>query len=56
MPTLTTQVDVDEMADIAAQARVHAMPTFHFMRESKVIDTIVGADEKKLSEYVKAHQ
>jgi len=50
------KVDVDDMADIAAQAGISAMPTFHFMKESKVLDQLVGADDRKLIEYVKSHQ
>ena len=54
--TRTLQVDVDEMADLAASARVEAMPTFHFMKEDRIIDRFVGADDAKLAAYVKTHQ
>lgn len=50
------KVDVDEMSDITAEAGVNAMPTFHFVKASKVVDTIVGADDRKLADYVRLHQ
>ena len=50
------QVDVDDMAEIAAQEGISAMPTFHFVKENKLLDKIVGADDAKLIEYVKSHQ
>ena len=50
------QVDVDDMADLAAQAQGTAMPTFHFVKDTKLLDTIVGADDNKLVEYLKKHQ
>ena len=49
------KVDVDECPDIAAEAGVQAMPTFKFLKEGKVLDTLVGADPKKLLTYVTSH-
>lgn len=49
------KVDVDECADIAARAEVRAMPTFQFVKEGKLLDTLVGADPGKLLEYVTTH-
>merc|ERR1719198_549508 len=46
------KVDVDECPDIAAEAGIQAMPTFKFLKEGKVLDTLVGADPKKLLTYV----
>lgn len=49
------KVDVDKEASIARKYDVHAMPTFVVFRNGKPIETIVGADVKKiertLSEY-----
>ena len=49
------KVDVDEWPDIAAGAEVRAMPTFHFLVDGKLADKLVGADPKKLLEYITAH-
>lgn len=37
------KVDVDEMADLAADSGISAMPTFHFMKSGKVIDQVCRA-------------
>ncbi|KAL1495527.1 hypothetical protein AB1Y20_016891 [Prymnesium parvum] len=47
------KVDVDEHPDIAGDAGVMAMPTFQFMKSNVVLQTIVGADDKKLAECVR---
>jgi thioredoxin 1 len=49
------KVDVDDMSEIAADAGIQAMPTFLFVKEEKVVDKIVGADDQKLAAFVKAH-
>ena len=49
------KVDVDECADVAARAEVRAMPTFQFVKEGKLLDTLVGADPGKLLQYITNH-
>ena len=49
------KVDVDDQPDVAAAARVAAMPTFQFFKKGELLDTIVGADPQKLSDLTKAH-
>ncbi|XP_074480411.1 uncharacterized protein LOC141761082 [Sebastes fasciatus] len=48
------KVDVDEGAEIAKKYKVNAMPTFMFFKKAKKVDELVGADEKKLLEKLKA--
>lgn len=49
-------VDVDEMDDLAANANIRAMPTFHVYHGGKKVDEVVGAQEsnirKLISKYV----
>ena len=55
-PTGTfVKVDVDELPDVAAENRVSAMPTFLVIKERRLYDTIVGANEAKLRGAVEKH-
>jgi len=38
------KVDVDEASDIASSVGISAMPTFHFYKNGKLVDKIVGAN------------
>jgi thioredoxin 1 len=42
------KVDVDKFPSLAAAYSVSAMPTFTFIKNSKSLDTIVGADVNKI--------
>nr|BAH22827.1 thioredoxin [Sebastes schlegelii] len=48
------KVDVDEGDEITEKYPVKAMPTFMFFKNAKKVDELVGADEKKLLEKLKA--
>lgn len=37
------KIDVDAASDIATRAGISAMPTFHFYKNGKLLDTVVGA-------------
>ncbi|KAH9547920.1 hypothetical protein CY35_11G060200 [Sphagnum magellanicum] len=55
-PTLIfLKVDVDEVADVASEWDIRAMPTFLFIKDGKQVDNIVGANkvelEKKVQHY-----
>ena len=47
------KVDVDEVADVAQQVGIGAMPTFHLYKGGQKVDDLVGADAKKLEELIK---
>ena len=47
------KVDVDEMEEAAAEAGVTAMPTFHVYRHGGVVDTVEGADARRLEAMVR---
>ena len=49
------KVDVDDMPDVAAAARITAMPTFQFYKGGELVDTIVGADPQKLNDSAAKH-
>ena len=53
--TTFLKVDVDDQADVAADAQIAAMPTFQFYKGGKLLDQLVGADPEKLKTYVGAH-
>ncbi|XP_067936390.1 uncharacterized protein [Watersipora subatra] len=42
------KVDVDELEDVAADAKVSAMPTFIAYRDGEKVGEVVGANEKEL--------
>ena len=49
------KVDVDELAELAAELGVTSMPTFLFYRLGEQIDSMRGADESLLRELVEKH-
>ncbi len=49
------KVDVDEHAELAADAEIQAMPTFQFFREGEQVNEIVGADVASLQEFVRSN-
>ncbi|KAF9990200.1 Thioredoxin-like protein 1 [Mortierella antarctica] len=50
------KVDVDEFQEVAAVAGVTAMPTFQFLKASKKIAELKGADAAELEKLIKQHQ
>ena len=38
------KVNVDEASDIATRADISSMPTFHFYKSGKLVDSVVGAN------------
>ena len=49
------QVDVDEFENVAQEAKVTAMPTFHFYANGKKVAESVGADEKKIRQLIEKY-
>ncbi|XP_050216717.1 TPR repeat-containing thioredoxin TDX [Mercurialis annua] len=49
------KVDIDEAADVAAKWNISSVPTFHFIKNGKEIDKVMGADknglERKIEQY-----
>ncbi|XP_012224596.1 thioredoxin-2 [Linepithema humile] len=50
------KVDVDECEDIATEYDISSMPTFVFIRESKVLETFSGANYNRLKETIEKHK
>ena len=50
------KVDVDKVQAVAQEARVSAMPTFHFLKNRVKVADIVGAQRDKLEPTIKQHE
>ncbi|XP_011636234.1 thioredoxin-2 isoform X1 [Pogonomyrmex barbatus] len=50
------KVDVDECEDVAAEYEISSMPTFVFIKESKVLETFSGANIEKLKNTIQQHK
>ncbi|XP_019172272.1 PREDICTED: thioredoxin H1-like [Ipomoea nil] len=48
------RVDVDELPSVTADWGVEGMPTFMFLKEGKILDTVVGA-KKDLQQLLAKH-
>ncbi|GAC94829.1 thioredoxin [Pseudozyma hubeiensis SY62] len=49
------KVDVDRVQPVAQRYSVRAMPTFLFLKNKSVVDTLQGADPNRLTALVKQH-
>ena len=52
---LFVKVDVDELEDVVHSCEVLAMPTFQIYKGGEKVDTLTGANEKKLVDMVTEH-
>ena len=50
------KVDVDECEDIASEYGISSMPTFVFIKNSKVLETFSGANYDKLKSTIQKHK
>ncbi|XP_014488686.1 PREDICTED: thioredoxin-2 [Dinoponera quadriceps] len=50
------KVDVDECEEIAAEYKITSMPTFVFIKNSKVLETFSGANFDKLKNTILKHK
>ncbi|XP_068988145.1 thioredoxin-2 [Bombus flavifrons] len=50
------KVDVDECEDIASEYEISSMPTFVFIKNSKVLETFSGANYDKLKSTIQKHK
>lgn len=50
------KVDVDECEDIASEYEISSMPTFVFIKNSKVLETFSGANYDKLKSMIQKHK
>ncbi|KAI8084548.1 thioredoxin-like protein [Halteromyces radiatus] len=49
------KIDVDDVADVAAEVGVRAMPTFMFFKNSNKVDEVVGANLSSIVNKIKEH-
>jgi len=50
------KVDVDQCQDLAETYEVSAMPTFKFLKNKEVVDTVRGADASAIAACIKEHK
>jgi len=50
------KVDVDEAEDVAQEYNITAMPTFVFLKDSKKIDDLMGANSDKLKALIEKNK
>ncbi|XP_031110196.1 thioredoxin H1-like [Ipomoea triloba] len=49
------RVDVDELPSVAADWGVEGMPTFMFLKEGRILGTVVGAKKDELQQLLAKH-
>ncbi|KAL5725050.1 hypothetical protein ACHQM5_008237 [Ranunculus cassubicifolius] len=49
------KIDVDELADVAKEFQVQAMPTFLLIKNGKPVDKVVGAKKDELQRKIEIH-
>lgn len=46
------KIDIDELPDAAADAKIMSVPTFHFFHDQQLLGQFSGADKQKLEDTV----
>ena len=49
------KVDVDQLASVAAECEISAMPTFQLFKAGKKVAEVIGADANKIEAAIKKH-
>jgi len=49
---LFLKVDVDECDDVASDYNIESMPTFLFIKQSQVVETLKGTNKEKLEQLI----
>ena len=49
------QVDVDENDEVAEEYNINSLPNFMCFKNGFKVDSITGADEEKLEDFIKKH-
>ena len=49
------KIDVDELNELASEANITSVPTFHLIKNGELVDNISGADINKLKESIENH-
>ncbi|KAL1554805.1 Cytoplasmic thioredoxin isoenzyme 2 [Salvia divinorum] len=50
------KIDVDELADVAREFAVQAMPSFVLLKQGKEVDRVVGAQKDELENKILKHR
>lgn len=50
------KIDVDELAEVAEECGISAMPTFHLYKGGKKVAEVVGASADKIKTAIKEHK
>ena len=50
------KVDVDRNQDITAQCQIRCMPTFKFYKNGQLLNTLEGAGEQRIRQYVASYR
>ncbi|KAM4603520.1 thioredoxin-like [Polymixia lowei] len=46
------KVDVDEASELSEERKISCMPTFHFYKQGKKVESLEGANKQKLEDLV----
>lgn len=50
------KADIDELPDASREAGVEAVPTFHFIKDNKMVAQLQGANMNKLKDLLEQHR
>jgi thioredoxin 1 len=50
------KADIDELPEASAEAGIQSVPTFHFVKDGKLVAVVVGADQQRIKENITKHK